>query len=358
MEKSLKKRSKSKSPEKYIDKVGPKDSPEKYGLISKLGKGRYGKTYKARNLSRQQGEDEFYAVKIMILPSNPSNTSKTKVRKNWIKEVTCLKEVMEVCSDAGILCYKDSFIRNKNGSKDYIIVTPLLDGYVTLWKYLDAHHLTEEEAFEIYKKVVHAKNIMTDLCINHSDLHTDNIMIHPDTNDVKVIDLGRCQTPAEEVKEWKRPSKDWDEYSDEGRLKTLRQNLFENVFEIDLEDDIDNVYDDIEYNLMDAAPIKQSIPGCKRKDISLDEGEDEDNLFIEREKELMGMFSTLIKDINKLDTTEERTDLLHEFYKNILPYKDILDDEKNIDLKNVTLQRLLAFEKEDPSFRQYYDKLK
>lgn len=51
------------SPNKYIDKVGPKDNPEKYGLIQEIGKGVFWRTYKARNLSRQTEEDEFYLVK-------------------------------------------------------------------------------------------------------------------------------------------------------------------------------------------------------------------------------------------------------------------------------------------------------
>ena len=87
-------------------KVGPKTDPEKYGLVKLLGKGRYGATYKAVNLNRKDGEDEYYAVKVLL-----NNKEEERVKRSWTTEVKCLQEVYVICHTVGILCYKESFIR-------------------------------------------------------------------------------------------------------------------------------------------------------------------------------------------------------------------------------------------------------
>jgi hypothetical protein len=231
---SLKKKSaspKPKSPEKYIRKVGPPGDLEKYGIIQELGKGRYGATYKARNLNKKQDEKDYYAVKIL---------KDTGTGQDWMKETVCLINVLEICSDVGILCYKDSFIVgkiNKNGAKEmeFVIVNELLEGYQSLNSYLvtpdeESIKISEEKALDIYQQVVDIKNALTELCINHSDLHTENIMINPKTGEIKVIDLGRCQTPEEEIKEWGNIGSDkWNLYSDEARFQQLRKILYNSV---------------------------------------------------------------------------------------------------------------------------------
>jgi serine/threonine protein kinase len=52
--------------------------------------------------------------------------------------------------------------------------------------------LTLDEAKIIYKKVVNVVNALTEICISHTDLHQNNIMIDPKTKDIKVIDVGLC----------------------------------------------------------------------------------------------------------------------------------------------------------------------
>lgn len=255
----------SPKPEKYIDILGPNDDPKKYGLITKLGMGKYGVTYKARNMNRQKDEDEFYAVKILIPPVNLTEETQKELEDDWLKETKCLKDVMTICSQVGILCFKDSFIMNNDKKMNYVIVTPFLDGYINLYDYLfgkDSKSISEKEARRIYKKVVDVKNALTDLCLTHSDLHTNNIMINPKTNDIKIIDLGRCQTPQEEIQEWNPPSKKWDKYSDEARLRELREQLYQNIYDEKPEDS--DEFNDFEDKLMKYAPIKKHIPGCKR----------------------------------------------------------------------------------------------
>jgi hypothetical protein len=259
---------KQKSSPKYIRKVGPPEDLEKYGLISELGKGKYGTTFKAKNLNKKENEKDYYAVKIL----DQSGDS-----KDWMKETVCLINVLEICSDVGILCYKDSFIIATPTSKgkfdlEFIIVSELLEGYQTLASYLyipktkEPYGLSENDAMLIYEQVVDIKNALTELCINHSDLHLENIMINPTTGEVKVIDLGRCQTPEEEINEWKNIGSDnWNLYSDEARFTQLRRVLYNAMLgskSIFLEwpnGEPDAFFSNIK--------IEPSIPGCSRKSL-------------------------------------------------------------------------------------------
>ena len=224
--------------ENYIKIIGPPRKENKYGLLKSLGAGKYGETFIARNLNKTSNKEaDYYAVKIM------KNTQDSK--EDWNKEVQCLIDIYKICNDVGILCYHESFV-SKN---EYVIVTEYLDGYVLLHEYLydknkktlmfnrikqkypslsDAQIKNKviEEVENIYSQIVEVKNKLTSLCISHSDLHLANIMYHPDKQKVKVIDLGKCQTPAEEKKEYSGPNK---VYTDMGRLNILRLVLYNNI---------------------------------------------------------------------------------------------------------------------------------
>lgn len=259
--------SKSPSPkEKYIRKIGPLGDEVKYGLISVLGKGKYGSNYRAKNLNKQQGENDYYAVKVLE-PSSDIN--------EWMKETMCLINILKVCTQVGILCYKDSFVyptfdsSNKFEKMEYVIVSELLEGYQSLASYLynpqtyEPYGISEDEAFDIYQQIVDVKNELTALCINHSDLHLENIMIHPKTGDIKVIDLGRCQTPEEELKEWGYGTDKWNSYSDESRFVQLRRALYnaaQGSYHINL-----NWPNDEPDDFFSMIKVKPSIPNCKRE---------------------------------------------------------------------------------------------
>jgi hypothetical protein len=248
-------------------KIGPSYDPNKYGLIKILGKGNYGATYKVVNLNRQQGEDEFYALKILFYDqANP-----TRARKNWEREVQCLDEVYHLCHQMGILCYKQSFIVGD----EFVIVTSLLDGYIALWDYLFKrkskkgrdYDLTKPIVEKIYSDVIEVKNALTKLCIHHSDLHPFNIMIEPKTRDVKVIDFGRCQTPEEEIKEWQNDQQAWNNYSDEARLDQLLLFLFKALNGYGT-GDLDKYHPGLlqfKKDLRSKYPIDPYVKGCKRK---------------------------------------------------------------------------------------------
>jgi serine/threonine protein kinase len=169
--------------------IGPPEDPKRYKIITRVGsESVYGQVYKSERVS----DGKLFAVKIMIEDEN--------AEKYWLNEVNCLIDVMKICKDVDILCFEDAFIyKNKDGS-EYIIITPFLNDYITLNKFLKSNYsLSLEAGMKIYKSLVDVKNAMTESCgLSHADLHNDNVMIDPKTMDVKVIDLGLCKTPREE----------------------------------------------------------------------------------------------------------------------------------------------------------------
>ncbi len=248
--------------------VGPTYNPNKYGLIKELGKGNYGTTYKVVNLTPEEEEDEFYALKLVHF--DPSiQGEREKIRKSWEKEVRCLDEVYHLCHQIGILCYHESFI---NGD-DFVIVTSLLEGYMSLWDYLFKrkskkgrdYDFTKDIIEKIYSDIIEVKNALTELCINHSDLHAYNIMIEPKSRDIKVIDFGRCQTPEEEINEWKGSKRDWDLYSDEARIRDLKEFLYMALYGLKNVNTKDQGYLNYVRDLDTRHPVEPFVKGCKRR---------------------------------------------------------------------------------------------
>jgi hypothetical protein len=337
------------SPNKYLDIVGPKDQPDKYALVEELGKGKYGTTYKAKNLIRIKGEEKYYAVKVLHPPKGNDTKSIKKVETNWLKEVNCLKDILPICDKVGLLCYKDSFVVDTKGKLEFVIVIPLLEGYITLSDYLDNYDhydLTQalEEAKDIYKTVVDIKNSLTDLCINHSDLHTENIMIHPKTKDIKVIDMGKCQTPQQEIEEWKNSIDDWNDYSDEARLRQLRKSLADAIgFEQDDDLNRNDFYDE----LINYAVVKQAKPGCKRPSEDL----------IQREKELFDETRKFLNQMFSLISKQEKLNSFERYIEYVLQNKDVINQQGNLRLKNAILQKIDEFSDFDDKFKRYINLL-
>lgn len=333
-------RSPSSSPKNFLDFVGPKDQPDKYGLVKELGKGKYGTTYKAKNLIPIKGEEKYYAVKVLHPPKGNDTKSIKKVEANWLKEVNCLKDILPICDKVGLLCYKDSFLVNKNGKLEFVIVIPLLEGYITLADYLDnlTKPLKIKQAKYIYKTIVDIKNALTDLCINHSDLHTENIMIHPKTKDIKVIDMGRCQTPVQEIEEWKDSDEERDLYSDEARLRQLRESLAE---AIGLEED-EEIWE-FDDDLFDYAVVNQAKPGCKRPSEDL----------IQREKELIAETRKIMKIFEKEISKQEKLNSFEKYIVYLLQNKDVINHQNNLKLKNAILQKIDEFSDYDVTFKKY-----
>ena len=258
-------------------KFGPESSPEKYGLYQEIGEGKYGKTFIVLNLDKLPGEDKLYVAKILKPNADVSD---------WIQEIECLTDILDICEQVGILCYKDSFVIQSGKTPRYIIITPFLNGYYTLDNYLydkttqnRIRKISTDEALNIYKQVIDVKNKLTQLCINHSDLHPGNIMYNPKTKDVKIIDLGRCQTPQEEFNEWKGkisyfnniPYEDMELYSDAARIKQLQTILYNSTIDENYTDKllggIPILREVHEYDLLKMFRLPKILanPGCVRK---------------------------------------------------------------------------------------------
>jgi hypothetical protein len=268
--------------ESYKRIIGPPENKKKYGLIKTIGSGKYGENFLARNLDKQKGEAEYYAIK--ILKEHPS--SKT----DWLKEVECLIDVYQICNSVGILCYHESFIFNDGGKKSYVIVTEYLEGYIVIADYLyeeksnkplmfqriksqypdlndrQINNKVIKEVENIYSQIIDVKNKLTSLCIHHSDLHMENIMYNPKTGKIKVIDLGRCQTPEEELKESKGKTSDfyW-KYSDEARLDYLRLIMYNNILNSRSVMKKHNRERLKKLNIFSRYSVDDPVPNCVRK---------------------------------------------------------------------------------------------
>jgi len=236
--------------EKYIFKIGPANKADKYGVISEIGSGTFGVNYKARNLDKQKDEQDLYAVK--LLKYDPRNPITSKAKNSWERERQCLMDVIDICKQGGILCYKDSFIfKDINRNEFFVIITPFLEGYITLTDIFTKYSVDKNEAKNIYQQIINTKNKLADICIYHSDLNPNNIMYNPKTKDVKIIDLGLCKAPYEKnIFESDTP--------EEQHLSNIRNQLFliSNRRYGKNNDEIDNFFG--------KPKITTPKPGCKR----------------------------------------------------------------------------------------------
>jgi hypothetical protein len=205
-----------------------------------------------------------------------------------------------------------------------VIVTPFLDGYISMSEFIkdEQYDLSPEEALFIYQKIVDVKNAMTQLCLNHSDLHKGNIMILPTTKDIKVIDLGLCKTPEEER---------LDDYSDSIRLIYLKRNLI-NKAALNLE------------NQMDKILLLTANPNCvRRKSVwKIRNGEEFDaqvNHLIDRienktrKDEIEELFKNLFEFIGMNESwmsTPTKLQILNEINRQKIRFPEVNKFKKNL----------------------------
>jgi serine/threonine protein kinase len=167
-----------------------------YTLHNSLGEGSNASVYLATNNTDKKN----YAVKIFKFSSGPDDDKEfKKTQKNTIEsEINLLNYLKSNGCLPFVLCIEDSFkdkrIENETKIYTYGIVTEYLENYIELTNYLEKFRINQEDKDAILLKII--SNIceglykLHNLNIAHRDIKSQNIMINPDTLEIKFIDIG------------------------------------------------------------------------------------------------------------------------------------------------------------------------
>lgn len=147
----------------------------KYQEVKMLGAGNYGTVYSVKDKSNGY---------MYVLKKIPKESNSIEVIQN---EISILKLLKDKC-DPYILCY----VNFMEDAQYYYIVTEYLGDYVTLSEYLsDGDPITDAGSLQtIIDNLINGLKAIHDLQIAHRDIKPDNIMINPNTLDIKFIDFG------------------------------------------------------------------------------------------------------------------------------------------------------------------------
>ena len=179
-----------------IKKGGGKMSDYTLDEDKLLGQGSNASVYLATN----KNDGKEYALKRFEFTFNPGDDKEyKKTQKNTIEsEINLLNYLKSKGCLPFVLCIKDSFknkrIENKTKIYTYGIVTEYLENYIELTDYLKNLHINQEDKDTILLKII--SNIceglyeLHNLNIAHRDIKSQNIMINPDTLEIKFIDIG------------------------------------------------------------------------------------------------------------------------------------------------------------------------
>jgi len=145
-----------------------------YQKIKKLGSGAFGTTYLVKK------KDQEYVMKVI-------HSHRAKGKEEALKQYQNLKLLEPVCKR--FICPIELFDDDGN----LIIVMEYLKDYMNLKEYLESQP-EKLDNMENRKKI--ANQLISDLSLLHQhdlvhrDIKLDNIMIHPETLDVRFIDFG------------------------------------------------------------------------------------------------------------------------------------------------------------------------
>lgn len=138
---------------------------------TKIGSGTYGKVYEVK-----VDDGTLYAMKVP-----------KKHKKSFLEtEAFILKKLQSICGKH-ILCFKD-FVQYDDGSM--FLITEFLDGYKTLTDYSILKGVDRKKRNQMVYNAVEAVAQMHRAGVAHLDLSMQNIMVNPDTGNVKIIDFG------------------------------------------------------------------------------------------------------------------------------------------------------------------------
>lgn len=182
------------NPPKYTTLIGPEDNPQKYYYYNTknqiLGEGLFGTVYKG-------GENKQDGKNVVIKKLKKSYLYGIYPEQSFKTEVECLKRIKEFCQTLDVICFEDAF----KYQNEYYIVTPLLEGYITLYDFIvnPIYKINSTMVDTILSKLKSTLEILHDNGIRHNDLHLGNIMIEPRSGisfegdiKVKIIDFGLC----------------------------------------------------------------------------------------------------------------------------------------------------------------------
>jgi serine/threonine protein kinase len=159
----------------------------KYKMVKLIGKGQYGVVFLAVDTTHNQ----MVAIK-MIEVYDPRKIE---------TEIECLKKLQTFCKEY-ILCYIDSALMGLSEDFDgeiidtdyFVIVTKFLENYIS-WTLFKKKYSKDKQM--VQEKIKEALKFIHQQKISHGDIHGDNILVHPETLDVRFIDFGQCTLKPE-----------------------------------------------------------------------------------------------------------------------------------------------------------------
>ena len=99
-------------------------------------------------------------------------------------EIIILERLQSICDDY-ILCYRGYF----QDDQYYYIITEFLGNYITLQEYIDGK-INSRDLLRIIQNLILGLERIHNAEIAHRDIKPDNILINPNTNEIKYIDFG------------------------------------------------------------------------------------------------------------------------------------------------------------------------
>jgi serine/threonine protein kinase len=159
-------------------------------LLNKIIESNTSKKYK---ISKLLDCGEFSCVFLALDENNNWVALKVTDNINKLEEIECLLKLRGLCGE-NILCYIESFNIYFLDKDWLVIVTEFLSGYISLNTYLKSNTLTKNKKITIMKNIVKIINFIHKFGILHNDLNKENIMIDPNTLNIKIIDFGNCSS--------------------------------------------------------------------------------------------------------------------------------------------------------------------
>jgi serine/threonine protein kinase len=155
----------------------------KYLDFVKIGEGSFGVVVRARDTET----NTTIVIKTIIKPSKTLSESTRKHREDDIlSEVEALSTLHATC-DQHILCA----IEFAEDEDHFYIITEYLGNYMTLLEWSASRgSLSHDKLLHIIDNLIDGLRTIHNFDIAHRDIKMENIMINPNTLDVKYIDFG------------------------------------------------------------------------------------------------------------------------------------------------------------------------